>query len=98
MIGKCQISGREYLRWCFVVDIQKYIVPFPNVYQNPVLNTKEADVEGEETQMRGKDKEQVKNQLPASSGRIDYLDTRLSFSDREMDRMFSEDRQIQMNE
>ena len=43
-----------------------------------------------------KDKEQVKNRPPASSGRIDYLDRRLSHVDKEMGRMFSEDRYIQM--
>ena len=25
MIGKCQISGREYPIWCLVADIYKYI-------------------------------------------------------------------------
>ena len=38
--------------------------------------------------MPGKDKEPVKNQQPASSDRIDYLDKRLSHADREIERMF----------
>ena len=42
--------------------------------------------------MHGKDKEPVKNQPPASSGRIFYLARRLSLTDREMEIMLSEDR------
>ena len=42
--GKCRINGREYLRWCFVADAWKYILLIQNEYQDPVLNTKEADV------------------------------------------------------
>ena len=45
-----------------------------------------------------KDKEPVKDRPPASTGRMDYLGKRLSLVDREMVRMLSEDRWIQMNE
>ena len=38
------INGTEYLRWCFVADYWKYIRIVQDVYQYPVLNTKEADV------------------------------------------------------
>ena len=55
-------------------------------------------LEGRETQMSGKDKEPDKDQLPASSGRMDYLGKRLSQADCEMEIMFSEDRRIQMDE
>ena len=44
MTGRCLINGREYLSWCFMADIWKYILLVQNVYQDPVLNTKEADV------------------------------------------------------
>ena len=44
MIGRYQINVREYLRYCFIADTWKYILPVQNVYQDPVLNTKVADV------------------------------------------------------
>ena len=43
-------------------------------------------------QVHVEDKKQVLNQPQASSDRIDYLGKRLSKADREMDRMFIEER------
>ena len=39
----CQVNGREYIRWCLVADTWKNILPIQNVYQDPVLKTKEAE-------------------------------------------------------
>ena len=44
MTDRYRINGREYLRWCFMANTWKYILQVQNVYQDPVLNTKEADV------------------------------------------------------
>ena len=45
MIGKNQINGRGYLRWCFPGEYQIYILEVIDVHhQNPLQNTKEADV------------------------------------------------------
>ena len=43
MTGRYRINVREYLIWCFLADTWKYILPVQNVYQDPLLNTKEAD-------------------------------------------------------
>ena len=44
MIGRCQKNGIEYLRWCFVIEYQKYIQGVKDVHQDPLLNSKEVDV------------------------------------------------------
>ena len=44
MNGKYQINVRGFYRWCFVADVWKYILMMLDVYQDPVPNTKEADV------------------------------------------------------
>ena len=31
-------------RWCFVADVWKYILMMPDIYQDPILNTKKADI------------------------------------------------------
>ena len=36
---------QEFLRWCFMADAWKFILMLQDVYQDLVLNTKEADVE-----------------------------------------------------
>ena len=38
------MAENSLLRWCFVVDAWKYILLVQDIYQDPVLNTKEADV------------------------------------------------------
>ena len=44
MNGKPHKNGRGFHRWCFVADVWKYILMMPDIYQDPVLNTKEVDV------------------------------------------------------
>ena len=41
---RCQLNGRGFHRWCFVVDVWRKILMRPDIYQVSVLNTKEADV------------------------------------------------------
>ena len=42
--GKYWINDKGFPRWCFVVDVWNYIFMLPDVYQDPVYNTKEVDV------------------------------------------------------
>ena len=48
--------------------------------------------EGGETQKGGEDKESIKDQPPATLGRVDYLGKRLYQVEREMARMFDDER------
>ena len=50
-----------------------------------------------ETQKDVRDKESINYRPPATLGRVDYMGKRLDRADREMARMFGEDRKIQMN-
>ena len=44
MIGKYQINGRGYHRCCFAVEYQINILKVLDVHEDPLINTKEADV------------------------------------------------------
>ena len=68
---------------------------FQNVYQDPVLNTKEVDVAHGKCvgdQKGGTDKRSIKHRPPAIQGGEDYMVNRLDNADREIERMFSEDK------
>ena len=94
MTGRCRIISREYLRWCFVADTGKNILPVQNVYPDPLFNTKAGCSAGEclGDQKDLIEKKSIKDSPPATQGREEYMVSRLDQAAREMERMFGEDR------
>ena len=66
-----------------------------DVYQDPALNTKEVDVVNvnQRWSYTGRvDKRSMKYRPSTLQGREDYMANNLYLADREMDKMFNEDR------